>query len=115
MNNYIYVGIFLISVLVSSVSQILLKISAGKTYDSKIKENLNAPVIIAYGLFFLSTVVTVLAYKYVDLSLGPVLEATGYIWVTLLGYLILKEKVSRKKLLGLVVIIVGIIVFNVNI
>ncbi len=115
MNNYIYVGIFLISVLVSSVSQILLKISAGKTYDSKIKEYLNAPVIIAYGLFFLSTVVTVLAYKYVDLSLGPVLEATGYIWVTLLGYLILKEKVSRKKLLGLVVIIVGIIVFNVNI
>ena len=115
MNNYIYVGIFLISVLVSSVSQILLKISAGKTYDSKIKEYLNAPVIIAYGLFFLSTVVTVLAYKYVDLSLGPVLEATGYIWVTLLGYLILKEKVSRKKMLGLVVIIVGIIVFNVNI
>ena len=115
MNNYIYVGIFLISVLVSSVSQILLKISAGKKYDSKIKEYLNAPVIIAYGLFFLSTVVTVLAYKYVDLSLGPVLEATGYIWVTLLGYLILKEKVSRKKLLGLVVIIVGIIVFNVNI
>ncbi|MBR6344184.1 MAG: EamA family transporter [Lachnospiraceae bacterium] len=115
MNNYIYVGIFLISVFVSSVSQILLKISAGKTYDSKIKEYLNAPVIIAYGLFFLSTVVTVLAYKYVDLSLGPVLEATGYIWVTLLGYLILKEKVSRKKLLGLVVIIVGIIVFNVNI
>ncbi len=115
MNNYLYVGIFLISVLVSSVSQILLKISAGKTYDSKIKEYLNAPVIIAYGLFFLSTVVTVLAYKYVDLSLGPVLEATGYIWVTLLGYLILKEKVSRKKLLGLVVIIVGIIVFNVNI
>ena len=115
MTNYIYVGIFLISVLVSSVSQILLKISAGKTYDSKIKEYLNAPVIIAYGLFFLSTVVTVLAYKYVDLSLGPVLEATGYIWVTLLGYLILKEKVSRKKLLGLVVIIVGIIVFNVNI
>ena len=115
MNNYIYVGIFLISVLVSSVSQILLKISAGKTYDSKIKEYLNAPVIIAYGLFFLSTVVTVLAYKYVDLSLGPVLEATGYIWVTLLGYLILKEKVSRKKLLGLVVIIVGIVVFNLNI
>ena len=115
MNNYIYVGIFLISVLVSSVSQILLKISAGKAYDSKIKEYLNAPVIIAYGLFFLSTVVTVLAYKYVDLSLGPVLEATGYIWVTLLGYLILKEKVSRKKMLGLVVIIVGIIVFNVNI
>ena len=115
MNNYIYVGIFLISVLVSSVSQILLKISAGKTYDSKIKEYLNALVIIAYGLFFLSTVVTVLAYKYVDLSLGPVLEATGYIWVTLLGYLILKEKVSRKKLMGLVVIIVGIIVFNVNI
>ena len=111
----LHVFIYVFSVFISSISQIILKSSADKKYDSKIKEYLNAPVIIAYGLFFLSTVVTVLAYKYVDLSLGPVLEATGYIWVTLLGYLILKEKVSRKKLLGLVVIIVGIIVFNVNI
>ena len=112
-NGYIYIGMFLFSVFISSISQIMLKSSAGKEYDSKIKEYLNLPVITAYGLFFLSTVATVFAYKYVNLSLGPVLEATGYIWVTLLGSLILKEKVGKKKIAGLAVIIVGIIVFNI--
>ena len=112
-NGYIYIGMFLFSVFISSVSQIMLKASAEKEYDSKIKEYLNLPVITAYGLFFLSTVATVFAYKYVNLSLGPVLEATGYIWVTLLGSLILKEKVGKKKIAGLAVIIVGIIVFNI--
>ena len=112
-NGYIYIGMFLFSVFISSVSQIMLTASAGKEYDSKRKEYLNLPVITAYGLFFLSTVATVFAYKYVNLSFGPVLEATGYIWVTLLGSLILKEKVGKKKIAGLAVIIVGIIVFNI--
>ena len=112
-NGYIYIGLFLFSVFISSVSQIMLKTSAGKEYESKLKEYLNLPVITAYGLFFLSTIATVFAYKYVNLSLGPVLEATGYIWVTVLGRLIIGEKVSKKKIAGLAVIITGIIVFNI--
>ena len=111
-NKLLYVAVFLISVLVSSVSQIILKKSANKTYDSKIKEYMNFPVIFAYGLFFMSSLLTVFAYKYVPLSMGPILEATGYIWVSVLGYLILKEKMSGKKVLGLLIIIAGIIVFN---
>lgn len=80
-------------------------------YDQK--EYLNAPVIIAYGLFFLSSLITVLAYKGVQLSTGAILEATGYIWVSILGFFILKEKISKKKVMGLIVIIVGIIIFNI--
>lgn len=111
-HELIYVAIFLVSVFVSSVSQIILKKSAGKTYDSKIKEYMNFPVIFAYGLFFMSSLLTVLAYKYVPLSMGPILESTGYIWVSILGYFILKEGISKKKIIGLVTIIAGIIVFN---
>lgn len=107
-----YIAIFVLSVFLSSVSQILLKISAGKTYDNAIREYLNPRVILAYGLFFASTLVTVVAYKYVPLSMGPILEATGYIFVTILGYLILKESVSRKKILGIVLILLGIAVYN---
>ena len=39
------------------------------------------------------------AYKYVPLSLGPMLEACGYIFVTVLGVCILKEKVVPTYLL----------------
>ncbi|MEH2944999.1 multidrug ABC transporter [Lachnospiraceae bacterium KK002] len=111
--DLLYVLVFLIAVFMSSVSQILLKKSANKEYDNKIKEYLNFPVIIAYGLFFCSSLVVVLAYKGVPLAMGPVLEATGYIWVSILGGIFLKEHISRKKVLGLAVIIIGILVFNI--
>lgn len=109
----IYVLIFLFSVFIASVSQILLKKSANQEHGSFIKEYLNWRVIIAYGLLFLSSFVTIIAYKGVPYSMGPVLEATGYLWVALLGYFILKEKIGKKKLLGLGLIILGVIVSGI--
>ena len=111
--DMMYVIIFLASVFVSSVSQIILKKSANKTHENKLQEYLNLPVITAYGLFFGSSLLTVLAYKGVPLSLGPILEATGYIWVAVLGTLFLKEKISKQKMLGMAIIIAGIILFNI--
>ncbi len=107
-----YVVIFLCSILVSSISQVILKSSANEKHENALKEYLNIKVIFAYGLFFLSTIMTVLAYKGVPLSMGGILEATGYIYVAVLSYLFLKEKISRRKLLGLACILIGIIIFN---
>lgn len=107
-----YIILFLSAVFISSVSQIMLKKSANKTYESKIKEYMNPWVIIAYGLFFGATLVTVLAYKYIPLSLGPILESSGYFFVTILGMFFLKEKVGKKKAMGLLIILAGIIIFN---
>ncbi len=109
-----YVVIFLAAVLMSSISQILLKKSAEQECESRIKEYLNIPVIVAYGLLFCSSLVIVLAYRGVPLNMGPVLEATGYIWVSILGVIFLKEHIKGKKILGLIVIIIGIFIFNIS-
>lgn len=106
--------VFIVSVLISSISQVMLKTSANKSYSDRIKEYLNPTVIIAYGLFFLSTLITVFAYKVVPLSLGPVLESTGYIFVAVLGVVLLKERMSRKKLIGMVLILGGIALFSLG-
>ncbi|MCX4339838.1 MAG: EamA family transporter [Lachnospiraceae bacterium] len=106
----IYIVLFLLSVLISSVSQIILKTSADRQYESKIKEYLNFRVIAAYGIFFVSSVMTILAYNGVPLSMGAVLETTGYLWVTLLGHLILKEKITICKIIGLVIIMLGVMI-----
>ncbi len=106
----LHVFIYLFSVFISSVSQIILKTSADKKYESRIREYLNPRVIIAYGIFFLATFVTIYAYKGIPLSVGPILETTGYLWVSLLGYFILKEKLSRRKIAGLVIVVAGIII-----
>ena len=109
----IYIMLFIGSVFISSASQILLKRSADVKYESKIQEYLNPRVIIAYGIFFSASLITIIAYRGVPLSLGPVLEASGYVFVTILGRIFLHEKVSRRKLLGLFLILVGIVVFNI--
>ena len=112
--NDVYIVIFLLSVLIAAISQILLKRSAGKQYTSKAIEYLNVRVIAAYALFFLSSLLTVLAYRGVPLSMGPVLETTGDLWVTIMGRLILKEKVSMRKLTGLAVIVLGVILSGIS-
>ena len=108
----IYSGVFLLGVLISSFSQVLLKRSAEHTYDSFIKEYLNPKVIVAYLLFFSATFCSVIAYKVIPLSLGPLLESVGYIFVTIWGWMFFRERVNRKKLFGLVLILTGIAIYS---
>ena len=109
----LYSSIMLIGTFVSAVSQVLLKLAANKTYDSKIREYLNPFVIVAYGIFFLATLMNVIAYKVVPLSMGPILEATSYIYVTAFGVLIFKERINAKKVIALALIIIGIVIYGV--
>lgn len=103
-----YIALYLFSVFISSVSQILLKKSADQEYENIFKEYLNPKVLIAYTIFFCSSLLTVLAYKYVPLSMGPVLESSAYVFVTVLGYVCLHETIGRRKAVGMVVILLGI-------
>ncbi len=105
-----YIFVFISASLISAFSQILLKIAAKKQYSSWIYEYLNVRVISAYFIFFLATLLTVYCYKVLPLSLGAMLEASGYVFVTVLGRIILKESVSRQKLLGMALVIAGVIV-----
>lgn len=111
----ISVCILLFSVFISSVSQILLKKAANRTYESPLKEYLNPLVIGAYGMFFCPVILTMLALKYVPLSMSPILESTGYIFVSVMGYFFLKEKFTKRKLAGFALILAGVIIFNLNI
>ena len=109
----IHALIMLTGTFIASVSQIVLKKAAEKEYPSKIAEYLNPMVIGAYVFFFGASMLAVLGYEGengVPLSLGPILEATGYIWVAVLGKIFLGEKISTRKALGLLVIIAGIVV-----
>lgn len=104
--------IYLSGVFISAIAQIILKKSAGKEYESKIKEYLNPYVIIAYAIFFGATFCTIYAYKGVPLSFGPILAASEYVFVAVLSKLFLKENINLKKFIGLSVIIAGIIIYS---
>ena len=107
---YLFIGFF--SVFVSSVSQTLLKKESMKEHQNIAKEYLNFPVIFAYGLFFASTLLTMLAYKKLPLSMSPAFESSSYIFVTIFGATLFKERITRRKIFALALILSGIIIFT---
>lgn len=111
MNKYVF--LLILAVLVSSISQIILKKSSSKTYKSIIKEYLNVYVITGYGLMVLSTVLVVLGLKGVPYKNEPIIESLGYLFVMILSNRLLGEKITKKKVLGNVLILVGIAVYYI--
>lgn len=99
------------SVFISACAQILLKQAANKTYASRIKEYMNPRVVIAYGIFFASSLLTMFSLRVVPLAFAPVIESCSYVFVAVLGYFMLHEKLNRKKVLGLALIVAGVVVF----
>lgn len=108
-----YACLLLIGVFISSISQVMLKKASQKQYDSTIREYLNPLVFFAYLMFFGTTFLSIFAYKGIPLSMGPILEATSYIYVTIFGVCIFHEKMSKKKYVSLGLIIVGIIAYSI--
>ena len=110
---WLYFLIALSSVLIADISQIILKKAATKHYDAWYKAYLNFPVIFAYSLFVVSTVCSVIALKKLPLSLSPMWQSMGQIFVAVLSYFFLHEKITKAKLKGIGIIILGIILFSV--
>lgn len=107
------IALFIFGLLLSAFSHVPMKISGRKQYKNKIAEYANPLVIFAYFLCVMTTVCTVIAYRVVPLSLGGVLATLEYIFVALIGFLFFKERASRRKLLGLAVIVFGAILYQI--
>lgn len=107
-----YIIVWIISVLISSIAQVMLKAEANKEHESRIREYLNPMVITAYAIFFLSTFLTMYALKYVPLTYSPIIEPLSYIFVPVIGVLVLKERISKRRVLGIAIMLVGIVVFS---
>ena len=110
MNKY-YV-IFSAGVFISSLTQILLKKSAVRTYPEPSRRYLNPGVLSAYFILFGVTLLTAFAYRGIPLKAGPVLQSSGYIFIALLSRFFLGEKLSSVQWKGIFLIIVGIFVFH---
>ena len=101
--------IYLITPLLSAISQLMLKKAADNPKYTGIRVYLNLPVIVAYGLFFGCMLLNVVALRTLELTVASVLEASSYIYVMVLSWLILKEKITPRRLIGNLVIVLGII------
>ena len=111
-NVLFYASFILVGTFISSAAQVLLKKAAMKEYCNVKDEYLNQYVVVAYIIFVLATFLSICAYKGIPLSMGAVLESTSYIYITIFGVYFFHEKISLQKIVALVFIIVGIVVYS---
>lgn len=111
MNNpYIY--IMVAGAFFTAISQILLKLSANETHKSFLREYLNIKVILSYSMFFLVLLANTYAYTKVDMKYGSIIDTLAYVFVFLLSLFLLKEKATKKKVLGNLLIMIGILIYS---
>lgn len=106
-----YYCFMVLSVAIAAVSQLLLKISAAKRHRGFVSEYLNPWVISGYLLLICSTVLTIAAFKGLAYKNAPMMESLGYLFVLVLCRIFLGEKITRRKFIGNLVIVLGLIVF----
>ena len=114
-NDYFWgISLALLAHIIAAFSQLFLKISARRTYKAWWRSYLNFLVITAYAMFFGTTIINVFALKRIPMTLATALGATGQIFVPVVSAIFLKEKITRERLVGMLMIVVGIIVFSLK-
>lgn len=98
----------------TAFSQLLLKQSANREYRNQIYEYLNWRVITAYGIFGGVLLMNTYAFTKVDMKYGSVIDTFSYVFVMLLSFFILKEKFTKGKLIGNLIIITGIFIYTMG-
>ena len=68
----------------------------------------NVNFYIGGGLYFLSAVINIYVLKFLPYSVVLPITSVTYIWTMLLSFYILKENISTKKIVGLILIIFGV-------
>lgn len=106
-----YIVMFSLAVFFSALSQVLLKVSANKEYRSTLHDYFNVHVISAYVIFLGCVLVNSIAYRGIQLKHGAILETLGYVYVLILDKVFFKQKITYNKVIGSLIIIVGIIIF----
>ena len=108
----VYYLMVVLGVLLAAVSQMLLKKSSLRTHASVINEYLNCWVILGYTLLGLSLILDIWAMSYGVLAKEvSSLESLSYFFVPLLSSLFFKERITKKKIVAIVLIMIGVVVF----
>ena len=109
--NRLFMLLMIGMTLFTAISQVLLKQSANKEHKAPIYEYLNWRVILAYFIFVVVLLVNTYAYTKVDMKYGAILDSFSYIFVLAFSYWILKEKITKGKIIGNALIVLGIIIY----
>jgi len=109
-----YMLVAFTSVLLSCLAQVLLKKSSAEEKSHVIFDYLNLKVIVSYGIIFVCMLLTVYAFTGMYYRYGAVIESLAYLLIMLFSRVFLKEKITRRRVIGNCIIVLGVIIFAIN-
>ncbi len=111
-------GLFfaLLSVLLTGISQTVLKWSAGREgkFRGFLGDYLKLPIVCAYTIFVIVTICSVLALREMELKVFYALTGLNFVVVVIFSAIFLKEKVNPRVIGSVFLIILGVVVFNLD-
>jgi drug/metabolite transporter (DMT)-like permease len=107
----IYYFYAMLSIVLTGISQLLLKIGA-RNNSTPLGVYLNPATMMGYFMFLIVTVCSIFALKGLDLKLFYALTSLNYVVVMVLSRIVLREGLSRNKVVAGCLIVAGVVVFN---
>lgn len=105
MEDYgIYAVILLMTYLGAQASVFLKKASGQKDWKASI---CSPALYIGGGLYVICALLNIWALKYLEYSKMLPLTSITYIWTLVLAYFIFKERISKRKIVGIIAISLG--------
>ena len=102
----------ILSVLAAACAQMLLKQGARKFYAVWWRQYLNVWVIGGYSIMACSLLLNVFCMSHgVQVKEVSVIESMSYLFVPCLAFLLFNEKITRRKIGAIAIIITGVIIF----
>ena len=101
----LYFLALLLMTLLGSAASLFLKKASGFSNLASLIKNIN--LYVGELLYVASAVINIWVLRYLEYSVVLPLTSLTYIWTMLLSYLILKEKISVKMIMGIGFIIIG--------
>ncbi len=74
----------------------------------------NWNLVLAIILFLLVTVLSIVTMRFMEFSIFYSFSALNYLFIMFFSWKVLKEKFDRLRILGNVLVVVGVIVFNLK-
>lgn len=103
----LYFIILLIMTMFGSVASLFLKKASGSNGIISMLKNVN--LYIGGLLYLTSAILNIWILRYLDYSVVLPLTSLTYIWTMVLSHMILKEKITIKKIAGVCFILIGAI------
>ena len=112
MSNPLFYVLMLASATITAFSQIILKKSANKKHKGIIFEYVNPYVLFSYMCYFGVLVLNVFIYTKIDYRFGVVINSMASVLVVVFSKLILKETITKSRITGNALIILGVFIFS---